>query len=122
MAARTSFDEVSSALKSILTPYAKDLVVDRASAMGYALSTSHLLPNGQKLFFAGVRKGKSYVSFYLMPVYMFPELLDGVSPTLSKRMQGKSCFNFKTADPAMLKELAKLTKASFARYKKEKLL
>jgi hypothetical protein len=43
-----------------------------------------------------VRKGKSYVSFHLIPVYMFPDLLKGLSPALEKRMQGKSCFNFKT--------------------------
>lgn len=31
-------------------------------------------------------------------------------------MQGKSCFNFKTREPALLKELAALIQASFASY------
>ncbi len=47
-----------------------------------------------------------------MPVYMFPELLENVTPTLKKRMQGKSCFNFKTISEAELLELHALTLAS----------
>lgn len=35
-------------------------------------------------------------------------------------MQGKSCFNFKTIDPALFRELATLTKKGYARFKKEK--
>ncbi|MBI5301478.1 MAG: hypothetical protein HY868_05020 [Chloroflexi bacterium] len=41
------------------------------------------------------------------------------APTLKKRMQGKSCFNFATMDDAMLKELAALTKQGYDRYRKE---
>jgi hypothetical protein len=52
-----------------------------------------------------------------MPVYVKPELLDGISPELRARMQGKSCFNFKSVEPALFKELAKLTKAGYASYK-----
>ncbi|MBA3573260.1 MAG: hypothetical protein H0W34_15095 [Pyrinomonadaceae bacterium] len=55
-----------------------------------------------------------------MPVYAFPELLEGISPELKKRMQGKSCFNFTAVEPKLFKELAKLTKAGFARFKAEK--
>ena len=52
-----------------------------------------------------------------MPVYMQPELLATVSPELKSRMQGKSCFNFSSVEPALFKELAALTKASYASYK-----
>ncbi len=62
---------------------------------------------------------KAAVSFYLMPVYCFPDLLDGISPGLKKRMQGKSCFNFKQPDPVLFKELGDLVKRSFDRYKAE---
>jgi hypothetical protein len=34
-------------------------------------------------------------------------------------MQGKSCFNFNTLEPALFKELAALTKASYASYKEQ---
>ncbi len=33
-----------------------------------------------------------------------------MSPDLKKRMQGKSCFNFKTPDPVLFEELAALTR------------
>jgi hypothetical protein len=39
-----------------------------------------------------------------------------MSPELKKRMQGKSCFNFTTPDEKLFKELAKLTKAGFAKF------
>jgi hypothetical protein len=52
-------------------------------------------------------------------VYVKPELLDGISPELKARMQGKSCFNFADVDKPLFKELASLTKASFASYKEQ---
>jgi hypothetical protein len=37
-------------------------------------------------------------------------------------MQGKSCFNFKVAEPVLLEELAQLTRRGFERFKAEQLL
>jgi hypothetical protein len=54
-----------------------------------------------------------------MPVYLKTELLDGLSPGLKSRMQGKSCFNFSEVDKPLFKELAALTKAGFASYKEQ---
>ena len=54
-----------------------------------------------------------------MPVYVKPELLDGLSPELKARMQGKSCFNFTVAEKPLLRELAGLTKAAFASYQEQ---
>jgi len=56
-----------------------------------------------------------------MPVYMYPDLLKGVSLALKKHMQGKSCFNFKKVEPELLKELTALSKQGFDRFKKEEL-
>ena len=59
-----------------------------------------MAPEGERdptTWFAGTRLGKRYVSYYLMPVYVEPSLLDGISPELRRRMQGKSCFNFTTS-------------------------
>jgi hypothetical protein len=62
--------------------------------------------------FGSVRLGKAYVSFHLMPLYMNEALSGTISPALRKRMQGKTCFNFKTApDAALLAELERLTAA-----------
>ena len=66
---------------------------------------------------SGVRTGKNYVSYHLMAIYACPDLLESVSPELRKRMQGKSCFNFRHVDEALFKELAQLTDRSFKRFK-----
>ena len=109
------FDTTFAALREILRPYAKRMIVVQDTPENYYLDTKHTAPNGKPLMFAAVRKGKSYVSFYLFPVYMFPELLHGLSPALKKRMQGKSCFNFKTIDEEQLRGLRELTKRGYER-------
>jgi hypothetical protein len=106
-----------SALRRLLQPYAKRLVVVHDTPDQYYLDTPHVMPSGRPLFFAAVRAGKAYVSFYLMPVYVFPELLKGVSAALRRRMHGKSCFNFRARDAALLAELRALTATGFARYR-----
>ena len=55
------------------------------------------------------------------PVYMKPELLESVPPSLKKRMQGKACFNFTTVDRDQLKELAAVTKTGIAAFRDVKL-
>ena len=66
--------------------------------------------------------GKNYVSFYLMSVYTSPGDSQGMSPELKKRMQGKSCFNFKVIDEKLFSELAGLTKAGAAKFNDEKFI
>jgi hypothetical protein len=58
---------------------------------------------------AGTRLGKRYVSYYLMPVYANPALEASISPALTRRRQGKSCFNFATVDEPLFAELGQLT-------------
>ena len=74
------------------------------------------------IYFGAVQIKKNYVSYHLMPVYVNPKPLDGISPELQKRMQGKSCFNFKEIDKSFLTELSDLTKKGFEFYKKNKML
>ena len=54
-----------------------------------------------------------------MPVYVMPELLNGLSPELRRRMQGKSCFNFTKIDKALFEELAALTEAGYLSFKQQ---
>src|SRR2546422_11324202 len=93
-----SFDEVFARLKAIFRPYMKKMDVAQDNQIYYLLNTRHIMKNKQPLCFGGVRLGKAYVSFYLMSVYACPDLLQSMSPDLKKRMQGKSCFNFKEVD------------------------
>ena len=117
---KADFETVFSKLRAILEPYASKLVVVTDDPSTYYLDTRHIMKNKKPLFFGAVRKGKAYVSFHLIPVYACPDLLESISPKLNKRMQGKSCFNFTQVDEKLFKELAKLTKAGFARFNDEK--
>ncbi|WP_438027539.1 hypothetical protein [Sorangium sp. So ce233] len=108
---------VFEALRSILKRRARDLVVVHDTPDNYYLDTRTKGPNGKPLFFGAARAGRAYTSFYLMPVYAHPELLGDVSPELKRRMQGKSCFNFKTSEPALFAELETLTGRCFERWK-----
>jgi hypothetical protein len=106
-------------LRKIMSPYAARLVATRDDDQELYVDTRHIQKSKKPLFFGAVQVKKSYVSIHLMPVYMTPELLASVSPALKARMQGKSCFNFSAAEPALIKELSTLTKASFASYKEQ---
>jgi hypothetical protein len=75
------------------------------------------LTHGKPAWFGGVVLGKAYVSYHLIPVYVWPDLLKNVSPELKKHMQGKSCFNFKSPDEKLFKEIADLTARSFQKFK-----
>jgi hypothetical protein len=73
------------------------------------------------MYFAQVRAGKAYVAFHLMPLYMNEALTAAISPALKKRMQGKTCFNFKTApEPELVEELKRLTDAGFKIFRENK--
>ena len=108
---------VFTALRGLLAPYAATLSVVRDDAQELYLDTTHVQKNKKPLFFGAVQVKKSFVSFHLMPVYLAPALLDGISPALKARMQGKSCFNFSAVDAALFDELAALTRAGHAHYR-----
>lgn len=67
-------------------------------------------------WFGAVQLKKNYVSFHLMPLYALASLREGLSPNLEKRMQGKSCFNFKKVEPGLLDALEQLTAECAAAY------
>jgi hypothetical protein len=71
---------------------------------------------GERMWFGGVRRGKAYVSYHLMPVYTHADLAAKIPPALKKRMQGKSCFNFKAEDLAQFDQLEALTRDAAAVY------
>ena len=109
-------------LKALLTPYAPALNLINDESGKYYLETGYTEKWKKPLFFGSAIVQKNYVSFYLMPVYMFPDLMEGVSPALKKRMQGKSCFNFKQVDEVLFSELEALTRQSFTRFQQEGLI
>lgn len=113
---KPDFKQVFDELKSIFKPYARKMDVASDTDEYYLLNTRFIMKNKQPVCFGGVRRGKNYVSFYLMSVYAVPDLLKAMSPELKKRMQGKSCFNFKEVDRRLFGELKTLTKAGAERF------
>ena len=115
MSPQTDFPLIFEQLKSILKPYEKNMTITADTSAGYSLDGPYSEKYKKVIFFGATQIKKNYVSFYLMPVYMFPDLLNGISPELKKHMQGKSCFNFKKVEPELFKELTSLTKQSVER-------
>lgn len=119
MPANDDFPIVFEQLKNILKPYAEKLTLKADTADSYYLDGPYSEKWKKELFFGSAQIKKNYVSFYLMPVYMYPELLNDISPELRKRMQGKSCFNFKKVEPTLFDELAVLTHKGAEKFKQE---
>ena len=107
------------ALKSVLAKHAPNLTVVHDEPGHYYLDAGYDERWKKNICFGAVKICKNYVSLYLMAVYGHPALLDGMTEDLKKRMQGKSCFNFKSITSAQLKELKALTKRAFEAYKRQ---
>jgi hypothetical protein len=108
----SDFDAVIRRLREILEPLRPRVSVTRDGPDGMAIEIPGL--EGQPWgYVAGIRRGKRYVSYYLMSLYASPELTASMSPELRRRMQGKSCFNFTKVDEPLFEELARLTIAGF---------
>lgn len=108
---------VFSALRQILAAHSGGLRVQRDDDDQLYVDTHHLQPNKKPLFFGAVQRKKGTVAVHLMPVYQRPELLSAISPALKARMQGQSCFHFKTLEPALFTELDGLVRAGRASYR-----
>ncbi len=116
------FAETFAALRAILEPHAKRMTVTVDEPGHYQIASPTMTDRvGRPLFCASVQINKNYVSYHLMPMYGNKVLHDSLSPSLTKRMQGKSCFNFTTVQPAQLKELAVVTRKGIAGFKNLKL-
>jgi hypothetical protein len=122
MADKETFDSVFAKLKPILQKYERGKLVKHDKPGNYYLDLPFSEKYYKEICFGAVQIKKRYVSFHLMPVYMFPELLEGISDKLRKRMQGKSCFNFTTSDDQLFAELSGLVQRSAERCRKEQLV
>ena len=119
------FAPVFTLLKSVFAKHAKRLAVKTDTPIEYTLVTKSASPfpqhKGEPMYFGSVRLGKAYVSFHLMPLYFNAPLTGAISPALKKRMQGKTCFNFKTGpEPGLIAELKLLTDAGFKQWGEKK--
>ena len=121
----SDFNAVFVELKSVFGECAGRLSVKADTPTEYTLVTKCPSPfpqhKGHPMDFSSVRLGKAYVSFHLMPLYMNSALTKTISPALKKRMQGKTCFNFKAPpEPDTLSELRRLTEAGLKQWQEKK--
>lgn len=121
-AAAADFAAAFAGLKSAMAGIAGELLVTANEPKKYYLVTKSKSWKGGPMFFGAVMMGKAYVSYHLMPLYTHPELAKAVSPELKKRMQGKSCFNFREPDLALFTQLGELAKAGLEKYREKKWL
>lgn len=103
-------------LSALLRPYIQRLVVKADSEQNLYLDCPVEARRGSPHFFGAVATMKSCVAFHFMPVYSHPELLAPLSAELRGRMQGKSCFNFRTVSQEQLEELRTLVERGVALY------
>lgn len=111
MPVNAEFSTVFAALRAILAAHGERLSVTKDTVDHFSTDALRLRYKGKPVMFGAVRMGKNYVSFHFMPVYMNPRLLGTISPELKRRMQGKACFNFKTVDEELFRQLSELTAA-----------
>ncbi len=117
------FEAIFDRLKAILAKYADGLDASQndrgefglAGPVGPAtLAAWRGKMKHPKVAVAWVRAGKAYVSYHLMGLYMNPKLAAQVPVELRVRMQGKTCFNFKSLDESLISKLETLTERSIA--------
>lgn len=104
------FEPVFRALREVMARAAVGMSVTRDEPGEMVVRTPWTDPKTKEPgWFGSVKAGKAYVSYHLMPLYAFPEMRERVPPELAKRMQGKTCFNFKRAEPELFSALERLT-------------
>jgi hypothetical protein len=113
---------VFTVLRQLLKPYEGELAIRTDKPGNCYLETKSSSFNGRRMFFAGAKIKKNYVSYYLPALYMFPDLANRISASLKKTMQGQACFNLTTSNPDWFEELGRLTQAGYQKLKSEMLL
>lgn len=111
----SNFDPVLGRLARVLA--------DSANGMSYAddggrprLEVPGLEGNPQGAV-AQISIRRRYVAYVLVPVYLMPDLLDGISDALRRTFHGKAVFRFTAIDEGLMEELGRLTKTSVERYR-----
>jgi hypothetical protein len=106
-------DAVEATIWSLLEPYRAEL----EDATIYGLPSLRWPGAKAHDYFASVKRGKTYVSLYLLVADTHPDALADTPPVLLKRRTGKAAFNFPTLDDAMAADLRALLDRLYARYR-----
>jgi len=107
------FSDVFRELRKIMHKSGKKLSVVHDADDYYFVNGFYSDRFKKNIMFGYVQIKKNYVSYHLMPVYMYKEIISEITPGLKKRMQGKSCFNFNKVDAELFNQLSELTEKSY---------
>ena len=119
MATLSNFPSVFLRLRTILLESSPGGFVGKDDPTDFRLYTVETTDPKSGEWLGAVQIKKNYVSYHLISVYFYPDLLAGMSDGLKKRMQGKGCFNFKAEDEILFAELAILTRRSWEKFQAE---
>ena len=75
-------------------------------------------PSPKEVFFAGIRRQKTFVGFYYFPIYSVPSLAASLAPSLVKLLKGKSCFHIRSVDGDLLDQIRRALHLGFDDYQK----
>lgn len=111
-------DAVAAQLAALMRRHATGMIETKGGETSLEMVAPHPNPlhPKQPMWFGGVRSGKAYASYHLMPLYTHAALMERMSPALKKRLQGKSCLNFKAVDEALFEELGAVTEEAARLY------
>lgn len=104
------FPGIFAELRSLMKAAAPGMIVTSDTPTTFTLKMSWIEARTKEpAWFGWIAIKKSYVAYHVMPLYALPALNDAVPSSLEKRRQGKTCFNFKKADPALFDDIRVLT-------------
>lgn len=103
---------IETRLDAILEPYRSRL----ETATIYNIPTLRRPGAKAHEWFAFVKPASKHVGFYLLPLHTWPELREGLSPALAKRVTGASTLTFAVHDEALFTELEGLVARAYERY------
>jgi hypothetical protein len=106
-------EAVEARIWSLVEPYRREL----ESSTIYGMPALRWPGAKAHDYFAAVRRGKSYVSLYLLVADTYPEALEGTPELLLKRRSGKAAFNFPQLDNEMGRDLGALLGRLYERYR-----
>ena len=92
MSPQNEFPVVFEHLRKILKPFESKLTAKTDTPDNYYLEGPYSEKWKKELFFGAAQIKKNYVSFYLMPVYMYPNLLKGHQPGIEEAHAGQVLF------------------------------
>lgn len=124
--AAADFPAIVERLRGMLEPYAPYLTTQLSTPkqLELILEGSKAIAGKERVdlpVFA-IRTGKSYVSFYVYPLFTHPDDIE-VPKSLHPRRQGRNCFNFsKPIDAIQFRDLNILLRTAWDVYERDGLV